>query len=304
MYTNDELPCPGLANIFEDFKVCFSPSASKDSLALMVEESINSFWGGRFIRTHDPSNLARQITIENWAEGTKKNSLFGISYGWRDSKLTVAKMIDKVSADFVAQPSEKKEKGNGNIMSALDKMIGSMATAIANEMKEVCFNLVPAWTINETAIEGVATRFNEVVVEFSDFTKAEFGKDIQDVLSEEALKQVFEVAVERALEARTADAEKPMKAAQKALHLNLRRIPVIPIHFKSSNAGEPPEGTHYIVARNGLFLHKKMSWVDAVVPVAELKTLDLELALSLNGLHALSQNRPSRSQAAEHHDLQ
>lgn len=51
---------------------------------------------------------------------------------------------------------------------------------------------------------------------------------------------------------------------------------MIPIHFKRTDAGEPPKNTHYIVARNGLFVRKKMWWVDAVVPVQELKVLNPE----------------------------
>ncbi|MEK7642051.1 MAG: Mov34/MPN/PAD-1 family protein [Patescibacteria group bacterium] len=51
---------------------------------------------------------------------------------------------------------------------------------------------------------------------------------------------------------------------------------MIPIHIKTPGKGEPPEGTHYIVAGNGLFLRKKMGWVDAVVPVSEIKVLEDE----------------------------
>jgi PRTRC genetic system protein A len=51
---------------------------------------------------------------------------------------------------------------------------------------------------------------------------------------------------------------------------------MIPIHFKNPKPSEPPTDTHYIVASNGFFLHKKMWWVDAVVPVKEIMVLDRE----------------------------
>ena len=221
--TSDELLCPALPNIFEDFKVCFAPSASKNSLALMVEESINSFWGGRFIWTHDPSNLTRQITIEDWAEGTGKNSLFGLSYDWRDARLNVAKMIDKISTDFVGQSTEKKEKGGGNIMSALDKTISGMTAAIANEMKETCFNLVTAWTPDEVILQSLVSEFTQMVGELSEFARAMFGKNIEEILSEETLKQVFETAVRQTLKSLDdAGNEKPIAAARKALLAELK----------------------------------------------------------------------------------
>ncbi len=51
---------------------------------------------------------------------------------------------------------------------------------------------------------------------------------------------------------------------------------MIPIHFKDPHGTEPPSQTHYVVASNGFFLKKKMFWVEAVVPVSTIKTLDKE----------------------------
>ncbi len=41
----DALLCPALPNVHGDFKICFAPSAARDSLAEMAEESIVNFWG-------------------------------------------------------------------------------------------------------------------------------------------------------------------------------------------------------------------------------------------------------------------
>ncbi len=50
-----------------------------------------------------------------------------------------------------------------------------------------------------------------------------------------------------------------------------------PIHLKKTDgAKQSPETTHYIAARNGLFLQKKMWWVDATVPVAEASKLRVQ----------------------------
>ncbi|MBP6858605.1 MAG: Mov34/MPN/PAD-1 family protein [Candidatus Pacebacteria bacterium] len=51
---------------------------------------------------------------------------------------------------------------------------------------------------------------------------------------------------------------------------------MIPIHIKRPGEGEPPQGNYYIVAGNGFFLRKKMSWVDAVVRVQDIKVLENE----------------------------
>ncbi|MEK7645146.1 MAG: Mov34/MPN/PAD-1 family protein [Patescibacteria group bacterium] len=52
---------------------------------------------------------------------------------------------------------------------------------------------------------------------------------------------------------------------------------MIPIHLKKvKGAAAAPETTHYVVARNGLFVSKKMGWVDATVPVAEACALRVQ----------------------------
>lgn len=50
---------------------------------------------------------------------------------------------------------------------------------------------------------------------------------------------------------------------------------MIPIHFKKPNS-LPPEKSHYVVARNGLFFRKRTWWVDATVEVDEIMVLDQE----------------------------
>lgn len=43
---------------------------------------------------------------------------------------------------------------------------------------------------------------------------------------------------------------------------------MLPIHQYRLSGTKPPETSHYVVGRNGLFVRKKMKWVDATVPVA------------------------------------
>lgn len=52
---------------------------------------------------------------------------------------------------------------------------------------------------------------------------------------------------------------------------------MIPIHIKKTKgAAKPPASSHYIAARNGLFLKKDMWWVSATVPVVKVETLDVQ----------------------------
>jgi hypothetical protein len=50
---------------------------------------------------------------------------------------------------------------------------------------------------------------------------------------------------------------------------------LIPVHIKEAG-NKPPEETHYIVAKNGLFLKKMMSWAEVTVPVETIETLENE----------------------------
>lgn len=49
---------------------------------------------------------------------------------------------------------------------------------------------------------------------------------------------------------------------------------MIPIHIKKPNGHKPPKATHYVVARNGLFLAKREWWVEAVLPVNKIAVLE------------------------------
>jgi len=223
MSTNDGLLCPALPNIYENFQVCFSPSASKDSLAITVEESINSFWGGRFIRSHDPSNLTHQISIEDWENGTKKESFFALSRDWRDARTTVAKMIDEISSKFTPGSSEKSVGGSNNILTNLEKIIDGISTSIANEMKETCFNLVPDWIPDEAVLDQVVSRFSEIVADLGEFVRIKLGEEVEGVLSEETLRRILEAAVRQTLKSFDESiAEKPIASAHQAFLAQLK----------------------------------------------------------------------------------
>src|SRR3989338_6808907 len=51
---------------------------------------------------------------------------------------------------------------------------------------------------------------------------------------------------------------------------------MIDVHVKHPGAEEPSEGTYYIVARNGLHMHMRTDWIDAVIPMKELQALEFE----------------------------
>ena len=56
----------------------------------------------------------------------------------------------------------------------------------------------------------------------------------------------------------------------------MKLIP-IPIYLKTGElASQPPQGNHYVVARNGTFIVKEMSWVKATVQVERLPGLQEE----------------------------
>ncbi|MEK7642050.1 MAG: hypothetical protein AAB365_03630 [Patescibacteria group bacterium] len=220
----DELLCVATPNIFENFKVCFSPSAAKPSLAEMAEESVGSFWGGRFVQTHDPGNLIYQIDLGKWAQESKKDSLFGLSYNWRSARRTVAEMLKIISADFDEESRKSQKDKNGTVsMSALEKAVDSIATAIANGMKEKCFNLVPGWNIDGARLERLTAEFKQTLTSLTGLVKVEFGKEVNAVFSDELIKEALEQAVQQAITSMDADQSKPVLAARTALLVEQQR---------------------------------------------------------------------------------
>lgn len=219
----DALLCAGLPNMYQDFQVCFSPSIAKDTMAETVEETIGNYWGGRFVDSHDPGNLTNQVSYENWSAGTKKDSLFGLSYMWRQNSCTVASMIKKIGADFAADSAKPRRDANGKqIMSALDEAVANIAAKVNDKMKEVCFNLVPSWNTDEALLAATANRFREIVTEVGAFANSECGKEIVSVLGEDSLKAALAAAVQETITSLEADASAPLEAAHLAFRAQLK----------------------------------------------------------------------------------
>ncbi|MEK7645147.1 MAG: hypothetical protein AAB391_02425 [Patescibacteria group bacterium] len=220
---NDELFCPALPNTFGDFKVCFAPSAAKESLAVMAEESIASFWGGRFIETELVTEAHRQLSIDAWAGASRKDSLFGLSYPWIPAKQTVASMLKKISADFAADTAgQRRERTGKDVMSALDTAVAQLAARVENEMKEACFKLVPTWQVEPALLAQIATEFKRAVGELCGFAKTQLGDQIDEVLSDEALQKALEAAVQQTMVSMKADAERSIAAAHEAFVATLK----------------------------------------------------------------------------------
>jgi hypothetical protein len=51
---------------------------------------------------------------------------------------------------------------------------------------------------------------------------------------------------------------------------------MFPVHIKKPGASLPDDSIYYVVARNGLFLHKESEWASATVPVKQIAILDNE----------------------------
>jgi hypothetical protein len=221
----DTLQCPALPNIHEDFQVCFAPSASKDSLAVMAEESIGNFWGGRFLLTDAASNMRKQITLDAWVEGSKKDSLFGLSFDWRNTSVTVASMLKQITRDFGLEQEDTSSGTNNRgrkLMSALEQTIEKITASVENEMKETCFHLVPDWKVDETASAQLLANFRQVVGKISERMQESVSEEIDGLLKEEALQKALEDAVEQTIQSLEKEAGKPLAAAQESFIAQLK----------------------------------------------------------------------------------
>jgi hypothetical protein len=49
---------------------------------------------------------------------------------------------------------------------------------------------------------------------------------------------------------------------------------MMPVHVNYPGTERPQTGTYYIVAREGLFMHVRNDWVDAVIPMKEFQALE------------------------------
>lgn len=213
----DELLCPALPNIHGDFSVCFAPSASKESLAEMAEESIASFWGGRFIKTELVSEAHRRLSVDAWADGSRKDSLFGLSYPWIPAKQTVASMLKTISAEFAADTAaQKKERSGHAVMSALETAVVQLATKVETEMKETCFRLVPSWSVDSMVLAQAGSQFRRSAAELFGFVKTELGTQVDIALSDEALKEALETAVRQTIASVGAETEQSVMRASEA----------------------------------------------------------------------------------------
>lgn len=49
---------------------------------------------------------------------------------------------------------------------------------------------------------------------------------------------------------------------------------MFPVYIKQPNSKPPETDVHYIIAKNGIFLRKRNSWIEATVPVKQISVLD------------------------------
>ena len=222
--TEDSFQYPALPNIHDDFHACFAPSASKESLAIMAEESIGNFWGGRFLLTDAANNMRKQIRIEDWVEGSKKQSLFGLSFPWRNASVTVTSMLKQITQDFGLGQEEPSRQSNGGqrIMTALEQAIEKMQAAIENEMKETCFNLVPSWQVDPAAIAHLQADFKQAIQKVGEAVKASLAEEFEGMLNEDALQQALTDAGTQVSQSLERGKQKALEAAQAAFEQQLK----------------------------------------------------------------------------------
>jgi hypothetical protein len=213
----DELLNPSLPNILKGNRLCFTPSATKDSLAETAEESIANYWGGRFIKTHDPESFV-SIDFDEWVEKTAGNPLYGLTRAWDSAGSSPESMIETIQEDFAIESDPQRKSADGTkMMSALDAVINSIVDSAANEMKEVCFGMVSDWKIEEAAIATVIDQFKETIAGVGHEIKDLLAGEVSNVLSEETLKSALERAITNATATINGDIQKHTEVVVKAI---------------------------------------------------------------------------------------
>lgn len=214
----DPLLCPGLPNVYSDFRVCFSPSSAKDTQAEMAEASIDSFWGGRFIRSHDPGNLARQISIEKWADGSRADALFGLHYTWRAANKTVGEVLQSIDADFLKKRNAAKNTGDAaQQVSRLQGVIDSLGGKVALGLQETCFNLVPTWDMDASVLGKLRGALEDASRQFCSHAKVAAAEEAGRILSEPSIGAALEESTQRILGALNAGADRALEEAHHAI---------------------------------------------------------------------------------------
>jgi hypothetical protein len=208
---SDELFNPALPNMLSENKVCFSPAAAKPSLAETAEESIANYWGGRFIKTHDPKSLTK-LDFDRWVDLTRTNPLFALSYDWNRTDKTPDSMIVLIQKEFAVEGEKQKDADGGKkIMQTLNTFVDSMEASAANELKEVCFNMVVDWKIKEEAFAPVIVQFNTAISGIGKAVKRCISEGVGDALSDDALRSALDLAIKNS----TASINQNAKAYEK-----------------------------------------------------------------------------------------
>lgn len=210
----DPLFCPATPNIYADFKVCFTPSAAKDTQAEMAEASIASFWGGRFIETHDQGNYAKQISIDNWAKATKKDPLFALSFKWRSANRTVGTLLESIDADFLKVRADQR----GTISeSRVEKAITELSETTANEIVKELNGLVTKWNLDSIALQKLQSSLEKITVEFAEHAKTALAKEAGGILSEISIRTILETAIQDTIQSTRSSIQGASTAAQTAV---------------------------------------------------------------------------------------
>lgn len=186
--SSNELLCPALENVRDDFFVCFPRPDSHPSLpSAMVEATIQNFWGSEFngdLAAHFGAARSRFPEISSlttWEVKSRENPEFITHLPWQSAQMSVERAANKTIEAIISGPEQPKDS------STLENFVARLGNELSQGIQEATFFLVPRWVIDEKSLEAGQEKLKALLHQTYKEMRRKLKEDIQTTFSEETI---------------------------------------------------------------------------------------------------------------------
>jgi hypothetical protein len=198
----DQLLCPALPNIHEDFRVCFPRPQKKGVPSQLVEEVINNFWGSTFNSDLQAFFIAAKSSIDavsslrKWQEESSKNRLFGVSVKWQSANKSVERCVEKTFTE-ISGNNDATQGSAGDTLNTLEKHVSDLGEDLGVKIQEAALTILSFWHIDDSETTILQNLFTETIKKTESFWEEKVRETIAALFLDEEIEEVTTEAVQQ-----------------------------------------------------------------------------------------------------------
>ncbi|MDO8571280.1 MAG: hypothetical protein Q7R79_01210, partial [bacterium] len=183
-------------------QVCFPGTKISGNVDAVVAAVLQSFWHSDFQMNEHQGNffplyktkLPQIWELKKWHAATEKDPQFVLSLPWIPAGVTLEGAVEEIAKTHGTKPIPVELN--------IDATVEKLAKKVSKEIQEVCFFLLPNWSIPEEALKKLAEEFARMLRTYCQsleiFTEEQIGgilQPIEDALTGEQIMILVQEAL-------------------------------------------------------------------------------------------------------------